>query len=132
MVTRRTAITALPALVGTTSARAASPAQAGDALETFEIDELRARRESSGRPYLPFLDRPTLRCGLYVLPAGGEDRQSPHETDEVYYVLSGRSKIVVDGESRDVSTGSVIFVKAGAEHRFVDIEEDIELLVFFD
>lgn len=99
---------------------------------TFEMDELIAESAKSGRPYLPFLDLPTLRCGLYVLPAGGDDGQSPHETDEVYYVLSGNGKIRVEGEVQPVSAGSVIYVKAHADHRFIDIEEELRLLVFFD
>lgn len=101
-------------------------------LLTFDMDELVAKRALSERPYLPFLDLPSLRCGLYVLPAGGEDGQNPHQTDEVYYVLSGKAKIRVEDEVQAVSTGSVIYVKAHAEHRFIDIEEEIQLLVFFD
>ncbi len=31
----------------------------------------------------------------------------------------------------DAFPGAVLFVEAGAQHKFVDIEEDLELLVFF-
>jgi quercetin dioxygenase-like cupin family protein len=34
-------------------------------------------------------------------------------------------------ENHSVAAGSVIFVGAGVEHRFYDIEEDLEVLVFF-
>ena len=127
---RRSIFSALAAMLGLAASK--PPRQEESVLETFDIEALETERAQSGRPYLSFLERPTLRTGLYVLPAGGEDGQSPHRTDEVYYVLSGRAKIRVEGETRAVSTGSVIFVKAEAEHRFVDIEEDIHLLVFFD
>lgn len=133
MLTRRKMLSPvgpLSALAALTSPAAAN--QDGDDVITFEMDELVSERAASGRPYLPFLNLPTLRCGLYVLPAAGEDKQSPHETDEVYYVVSGRAKIRVEGDVRSVSPGSVIYVKAGAEHRFIDIEEEIRLLVFFD
>jgi hypothetical protein len=30
----------------------------------FELADLRTRREGAGRPYLPFMDVPTLRYGL--------------------------------------------------------------------
>lgn len=131
MITRRTTLAALPALLGA-GASSTSSAQDGTSLETFEMDALINERAESGRPYLPFLNRDTLRCGLYVLAAGAEDGQNPHETDEVYYVLSGKANIRVDGEVRPVTTGTVIFVKAQAEHKFIDIEEEIRLLVFFD
>jgi quercetin dioxygenase-like cupin family protein len=36
------------------------------------------------------------------------------------------------GEQRTPAVpGAVLFVAAGAEHRFVEIEEDLEVLVFF-
>lgn len=131
MITRRTTLAALPALLGAASSSASSQ-DGGENLKTFEMDALIAERAESGRPYLPFLDLPTLRCGLYVLPKGGEDGQNPHDADEVYYVLSGKAKIRVEGEVQPVTTGSVIYVKANAEHRFIDIEEETQLLVFFD
>jgi hypothetical protein len=34
-------------------------------------------------------------------------------------------------EDREVGPGAVIFVKAGDEHRFHSISEDLTLLVFF-
>ena len=38
---------------------------------------------------------------------------------------------MVDGEVRPIVDGSVVFVAAHAEHRFVDIEERLVLLVAF-
>lgn len=136
MVTRRETLTGLAGFAGMAASSAvvsgSAPNQDDVKLRTFEMSELISKRESSGRPYLPFLDLPTLRCGLYVLAAGAEDGQSPHETDEVYYTLSGKAKIEVEGELRPVETGSVIYVQAHAQHRFVDIERELRLLVFFD
>ena len=49
----------------------------------------------SGQRYHEFLRQPSLSMGVYVLPAGGVDPQSPHTEDEVYYVASGRAQIKV-------------------------------------
>ena len=46
-------------------------------------------------------------------------------------MISGRAKIGVAGEDRDVKPGSVVFVATGVEHRFHDIEEDLRVLVFW-
>jgi mannose-6-phosphate isomerase-like protein (cupin superfamily) len=46
-------------------------------------------------------------------------------------VVSGRGSIVVAGEQRPVQPGSIVFVAKEVEHRFVDIEEDLSILVFF-
>jgi len=100
-------------------------------MDAFELTQLIAERERSGQPYLEFLRVDSLSAGLYVLPADGVDRQQPHTEDEVYYVASGRGAVVVAGESRSVAAGSVVFVKAGVEHRFHSIEEELAILVFF-
>jgi mannose-6-phosphate isomerase-like protein (cupin superfamily) len=46
-------------------------------------------------------------------------------------VISGRATIRVAGEERVVKAGSLVFVAAGVEHRFHDIEEDLRVLVFW-
>ena len=66
------------------------PEPDGKPLELFDVARLREERAERGGPYLPFLDRKTLSCGLYELKAGARDGQSPHDRDEVYHVLSGR------------------------------------------
>ena len=100
-------------------------------MDAFEMAELVAWREQTGELYHEFLRRPSMSLGLYVLDAGADDPQSPHDEDEVYYVVAGRAAITVAGERRDVAAGSVVFVSADAEHRFHDITERLELLVVF-
>lgn len=97
----------------------------------FEIQELQEQLSKSGKPWLPFLDVNTLSCGIYALSKGGEDKQSPHRQDEVYYILEGKASIKVGEEVGPAKAGSVIFVKAGIPHQFIDIEEDLKVLVFF-
>lgn len=96
-----------------------------------EIDEVRAERAEHGRPWQEFIRVPDLFAGLYEISAGGEDMQSPHEADEVYYILEGRATAVVEGDRIDVGPGSVLYVAKQKEHRFVDITEDLSVLVFF-
>jgi len=100
-------------------------------MDAFEIGELIEQQAAGVSPYLEFLRVPDLNAGLYVLPAGAEDQQQPHAEDEVYYVLDGRGTITVADEARPVQAGSVVYVAAGVEHRFVDIEEQLRILVFF-
>jgi mannose-6-phosphate isomerase-like protein (cupin superfamily) len=64
-------------------------------------------------------------------PAGSVDDQQPHTEDEVYYVVAGRGTLVIDGAPNPVAAGSVAYVAAGVEHRFTEITEDLEVLVFW-
>ncbi len=99
--------------------------------KAFFLDEQLKALQDSKAPYREFLRVPSLSCGLYTLPAGAEDLQAPHDEDEVYYVISGRARLQVEGETVEVGPGSILYVGATQDHGFFEIEEDITLLVFF-
>jgi mannose-6-phosphate isomerase-like protein (cupin superfamily) len=100
-------------------------------MDAFELADVAAEREATGRPYLEFITVPDLSVGLYVLAAGQPDLQQPHLEDEVYYVVSGRGRVTVGPDVRDVRAGSIVFVAATVPHRFHDIVEDLTLFVAF-
>ncbi|HEX3429236.1 MAG TPA: cupin domain-containing protein [Candidatus Limnocylindrales bacterium] len=100
-------------------------------MDAFELAEIAAEREAAGRPYLEFITVPDLSVGLYVLAAGEPDLQQPHTEDEVYYVVSGRGRVTVGDDVRDVRPGSIVFVASGVPHRFHEIAEDLTLFVAF-
>ena len=100
-------------------------------MEIFKLDNLVASRSKLNKPYLEFLQVPSLSVGLYVLSAGAVDPQLPHASDEVYYIISGRGFIQVGTESRAIETGMVVYVEANTEHRFHTIAEDLTILVFY-
>jgi mannose-6-phosphate isomerase-like protein (cupin superfamily) len=100
-------------------------------VDAFELRELDNDRAASGRLYEEFLRVPAMSMGLYVLEAGAEDPQSPHNEDEAYIVMAGRAVIDVDGEDRAVGPGSVVFVAAHVPHRFHSISQRLEVMVVF-
>jgi mannose-6-phosphate isomerase-like protein (cupin superfamily) len=104
-------------------------------MQTWDVGALRRRleeaRRDGGEPWLEFQRSPDLSSGLYVLAAGETDQQVPHGEDEVYVAVSGRSRFVTATGEVDVSPGTVLFVPAGEEHRFVDITEELTLVVVF-
>ncbi len=99
--------------------------------EAFTLLQVIEQRRRSGKSWLEFLRVPALSMGIYSLPAGAEDPQSPHTEDEVYYVVSGRAMLRVGSEDRVAEPGSILFVAANVTHRFHSIEEDLTSLVFF-
>jgi mannose-6-phosphate isomerase-like protein (cupin superfamily) len=99
--------------------------------EFFNIADTEKSRRQSEKRYLEFLRVPALSAGVYVLPAGGADAQSPHKEDELYYVVRGRARMRAGSVDQAVSEGSIIFVAAGVEHRFYEIAEELAVLVFF-
>jgi mannose-6-phosphate isomerase-like protein (cupin superfamily) len=97
----------------------------------FQLEDVIAAQQRSGTPYLEFLRVPALSCGIYTLPAGSKDLQAPHDEDEVYLVVRGRGRLRVEGEERAIGPGSILYVRATSEHSFLEIDEDVTLLVFF-
>jgi len=100
-------------------------------MQIDRLDGARGERRASGHLYREFVRVPALSAGLYALAAGASDPPRPHAEDEVYHVVSGTARFWCTGESHAVGAGDVIYVEAGAEHRFVDITEDLSVLVFF-
>ena len=49
----------------------------------------------------------------------------------IYVVTGGRARITTPAGAAEVGPGSVIFGPAGEEHRFVDVVDDLTLLVMF-
>ena len=102
---------------------------------SFDTSRLLSQQKNIGKAYLEFLRVPALSAGLYVLGVGEEDKQRPHNEDEIYYVVSGRAqfRVVENGAARDqhVAPGTILYVPAHAEHRFHDISEDLAVLVLF-
>ena len=47
-------------------------------MQAYELNQLIGERAGSGKLYLEFLKVPDLSMGLYALPVGGIDPQSPH------------------------------------------------------
>lgn len=98
---------------------------------TFDLDAVRRAMDAMDSKWKEFMRGESLSMGVYRLKAGEQDPQKPHAEDEVYVVLRGRGAFVAGDNRQSVAAGTVIFVEAGREHRFVDIVEDVEALVLF-
>jgi len=95
-------------------------------------DEL-ARLAPEGHDFAEFFRSPSGSLSITVVrwPAGSVDDQQPHTEDEVYYLAAGRAVLLIAGTPHPVEPGSIAFVAAGVEHRFTEISEDLEVLVFW-
>jgi mannose-6-phosphate isomerase-like protein (cupin superfamily) len=79
-------------------------------------------RTPHGSEIRPLVDRTTSEielCSLAeeVLPPGATVGRHHHvETEEVYYLLEGRGRMTVAGETREVAAGDAVFIPRGATH----------------
>lgn len=59
----------------------------------------------------------------------GEHR---NDKDEIYYVLSGRGELLLDGKRRDVGVGDAILTRKGSTHALEQRgEEDLVIIVVY-
>jgi len=99
--------------------------------QIFKMDEL-SEKVAGGEPrFFEFLRVPTLSAAVYRLPAASRDRQAPHLEEELYLVVSGRAKLRSGERELSVYPGTVLYIPAGSDHRFVSIDEDLMLMVVF-
>lgn len=91
------------------------------------------QQRASGNSWCEFLNNSNLSMGVYNIAAGTNDLEShdPHDQDEVYTGVKGKGRLTADGNVFEVAEDSIIFVKAGVQHHFHDVTEDLTVLVFF-
>ncbi len=80
-------------------------------------------------PFAEAMRHGTMMAGLYT--PRGTDPQQPHTRDEIYVVVSGTGHFVRGDERVPFGPGDLIFVAAGAPHRFEDFSEDFQTWVVF-
>ena len=76
----------------------------------------------------------SLTVGVAEVPVGAPRpaRGHTHEQAEVYFFLSGRGEVVVEGESTPVAAGDAVFIQSNVEHMSVNTgDEPLRLLYFF-
>ncbi len=60
-----------------------------------------------------------------------EDKQQPHERDEVYIIIEGEGDFYADGKWVKFKAGDFLFVPAGVEHRFENFSTNFSTWVIF-
>lgn len=102
-----------------------------ESMKAFNIDALAHQNAETELPYLEFLRVESMSAYIYELRAGAEDEQTPHDQDEIYYVVAGNADFTADDETTTVKPGDILFVRKFAKHRFSNIRTDLRLLVVF-
>jgi mannose-6-phosphate isomerase-like protein (cupin superfamily) len=85
-----------------------------------------------GKSYFhTFINKENLAAGIIRLEPGQEDAQTPHESDEVYYIVNGNGFLNIAGKDYAVSEGMSYYVGKDIEHRFHGNTKELVVLYFF-
>lgn len=83
----------------------------------------------AGERFVELFRHGTLSVELYA--PRGTDPQQPHTRDEVYVVVEGQGAFRNGPDHHPFERGDVLFVAAGADHRFEEFSDDFAAWVFF-
>ena len=78
-----------------------------------------------------FINKDSLAAGVLVLQPGEEDTQVPHDSDEIYYVISGDGFLKIKDKDYKVSKDKFFFVAKDVEHYFHGNKKELKVLYFF-
>jgi mannose-6-phosphate isomerase-like protein (cupin superfamily) len=83
----------------------------------------------NGKRFASVAEHGTLRllCSRPIAP----NEQSPHEQDELYFVVQGSGILFHEGKRSPFAAGDAMFIAAGTEHRFEDFTDDLTVWVVF-
>ena len=97
----------------------------------FDLSSYLKKIKNSSSFFHTFINRDSLAVGLLVLQSGEEDTQTPHTSDEVYYVISGDGFLKIKNKDYSVSKDKLFFVAKNVEHYFHSNTQELKVLYFF-
>ena len=97
----------------------------------FDTNTYIKELEKNENYFHTFINRESLAAGVLSLEPGEEDTQTPHESDEVYYVVQGDGFLKINKKDYAVSEGKVFFVAKDIEHYFFGNSKKLVVLYFF-
>ena len=95
----------------------------------FPAIEAAATANDPGRLSAHILTRGTFEARWYA--PRGTDPQTPHTRDEAYVVVRGHGTFSCAGQCAPFAPGDLLWVPAGAEHRFEAFSDDLAVWVIF-
>jgi mannose-6-phosphate isomerase-like protein (cupin superfamily) len=97
----------------------------------FDLANSLEKIKNSNSYFHTFINKDSLAAGVLVLQPGEEDTQEPHDSDEVYYVISGDGFLKIKDKDYKVSKDKLFFVAKNVEHYFHGNKKELKVLYFF-
>ncbi|HEX2408956.1 MAG TPA: cupin domain-containing protein [Nitrososphaeraceae archaeon] len=95
--------------------------------QIFDLEILLSNFPKS-RYFIDVINTSTMEVGLINLKKDQEDTQHPHVSDEIYYVISGRGTIEIDGIKNEVNPGKIIYIPKKIPHLFHATSNELVVL----
>ena len=97
----------------------------------YDLDTYLEKIKNSNSFFQTFINKDSLAAGVLALKPGEEDTQTPHDSDEVYYVISGNGFLKIKDKDYKVTKDKLFFVAKDVEHYFHGNTKELKVLYFF-
>ena len=78
-----------------------------------------------------FINKDSLATGILILKPGEKDTQERHESDEVYFIISGNGFLKIKNKDYKISKDKLFFVGKDVPHYFHSNTKELKVLYFF-
>ncbi len=97
----------------------------------FNLKDYLDKIKKSDSYFHTFINKDSLATGILVLTPGEEDTQEPHESDEVYFIISGNGFLKIKNKDYEISKDKLFFVGKDVPHYFHSNTKELKVLYFF-
>ena len=97
----------------------------------YDLTTYLEKIKNSSSYFSTFINKHSLAAGILVLQPGEDDTQTPHDSDEVYYVISGNGFLKIKNKDYKVLKNKLFFVAKNENHFFHGNTSELKVLYFF-
>jgi mannose-6-phosphate isomerase-like protein (cupin superfamily) len=97
----------------------------------YDLETYLEKIKNDNSYFQTFINKDSLAAGVLVLKPGEEDTQTPHDSDEVYFVISGNGFLKIKNKDYKVSKDKLFFVAKDIDHCFHGNTKELKVLYFF-
>ena len=97
----------------------------------FNLSDSLDKIKKSDSYFHTFINKDSLATGILILKPGEEDTQEPHESDEVYFIISGNGFLKIKNKDYEISKDKLFFVGKNVPHYFHSNTKELKVLYFF-
>jgi mannose-6-phosphate isomerase-like protein (cupin superfamily) len=97
----------------------------------FDIKKYIDKIKNSDNYFHTFINHTNIAAGILVLKPGQTDTQTPHDSDELYYIISGDGFLKINNRDYEITEGNAYYVQKDTPHKFFGNKNELRVLYFF-
>ena len=97
----------------------------------FDTNQYLKKLKNNKSYFQTFINKESLATGVLFLKPDQKDTQEPHESDEIYYILSGDGFLQIGKKPYRIKEGQIYFVAKDTPHHFYGNTKNLSVLYFF-